>query len=245
MDADIYNKILIRVERRLNTSPRFVILNALLLTIFSTVFGFYSVLTRVSYDNGTGAIDGTVYWAIFLWSIVVLGHASFAYLKSGAWQNSREKYIQEEILDLDDIFDLDEDDMIRLHLEVSAEIQQRSNIFKRLLLTSIGYAAMWPGMLIVMLFLRFSPDFGNLFHTGLLFSLVGTLLFGLTLPVRQILNRTQNQVESLNWVYSSKRKRKHGQVEIVDENSGMIGDDGELLLDEILTEQKLQSRRNL
>jgi len=246
MPVDVYNKILTRVERRLNTSPRLVILNALLFTIFSTIFGFQSVLTGTHAVNGT--IDGVVYWAIFFWSVIVCGHASFAYLNSGAWRRAREKHVQEEILDAEDIFDLDTDDMIQLHLEISEDIQQRSQVFKRLLLSTLGYAAMWPGALMVMLILRWSPDFTNLFHAVLLFSLTGTLLLGFTLPVRQLFKRSQKQVKSLSSIYGYKRKRKRVQAANSRNSSellGKIGDDGEFVVNDTVADQKLRSKANL
>jgi hypothetical protein len=236
-------KIRARVERRLS-KPRWVILNALLFTLFTVIIGTFSALT-----HPYGAMNGVVYFVIFFWTLVLLAHAGLTYWNSGARHGRREKLVQEEVLDAGETYDLSEEEMIDLHQRVSEDLRARSTTFNRLLLNAAGNVAAWPGMMLILLAIQQTinvsyglseiSDYGAVVRVGMLLSLAGTFALGFLLPVRQLLgSRQSDHMNDLRAIYGGReRKTKREAAE-----SRLVGidDEGELIVDyaEVSIKQK-------
>jgi hypothetical protein len=239
MTDDLYRKVRNRVERRLSKSPRLVTIHALLFTFFSVPVGLWSLRT-----HSGGSIHGVVYWTIFFWSIGLLIHASYLFLHSGAWRGAREKYIQEEVLDAGESYDLEGDELIDLHVHLADDIQMRSQVFSRLLLNALGNLVLWPGVLVTMMVvygLEIIPpvNFSSAFNSVLTLALLGTLILGIALPVRELSKKKSKNHDDLRAIYGYKRKR-HERHHLDDtEERVKIGDDGEFV--ELETETRMDS----
>lgn len=206
-----YHKIRSRIERRFSKRPTLAILHALLFTVISVPLGLWGVISHPY------SIDGVIYWTIFLWSILLFLHVGYVYLHSGAWSRRRERHIQEEVLDVGELYDFDEAEMLDLHLRLREDLQQQSNVFHRLMLNATGNLALWPGMLVGMLAFQWITRFisfdSGLFSIGfrglLLLVLLGTFLLGFLIPVRQLWQiRGDTDEVNLRALYAYKRKRK-------------------------------------
>lgn len=220
---DIRDKVQQRVERHLARSPLFATLNALLFTLFTATFGFFSALTHPG-----GAIDGVIYWTIFFWSILVAIHSIIAFQQSGAWHRRRTRLIQDEVTDAGDTYQLTTDEMIELHLQTEEDIRKDASPFHMVLLNGVGNFALWPGGLVAMLIVqRFSNQFGSGFtpldfRTGLMVMLIGTLALGFLLPLRELLlllpgselqRHQHDKTATLRALYGYKRKRHLSESE--------------------------------
>jgi hypothetical protein len=230
MPDDLYAKILKHINYRLIHSSRSVTVLTLLFTLFTTIAGFLSIQT-----NPNGIMNGVIYWTIFIWSLVLFGSLSFMYSRSGARKQLRERYIQEEVLDFGDPYQLNQDEMIDLHLQLSHDIELQSRPFGRLLMIAAGNLLLWPGMLVFMLVIQHSTlNFTEIFRDGLIFSLIGSLLLGFAIPLRQIFAKqidadvTQDVYNDLRGIYGYKRKRDSLKNDVTAPRT--VGDDGELVL---------------
>ena len=203
-----YLKIRSRVERRLSQRPRLATIHALLFTLICVPLGFWGIFTHPV------SINGVAYWVIFLWSIVLFGHVAYSYINSGAWARKREKHIQEEVLDAGETYDLDQQEMVDLHLLLRDDLQKRSQGYNWLMLNALGNVALWPGLLLVMLFLLRTNvisgySFSLVFRAALLLALLGTATLGLLLPIRELRRSQPNHGEQdLSAIYGYRRKRK-------------------------------------
>lgn len=230
MTDPIYVKIRGRIERRLSGTPHLVTVNALLFTLFTVPFGMVSVLTRTE-DN----IDGVIYLVILGWSIILLVHTGATYLRSGAWHKTRETFIQQEILDEGDTYALTPEEMIAMHLQLSADLQRNTQPIQRLLRVAIGNVVLWPGFLLVStiffnnLEVVHNDNTTHFFTVLLQIALMGTLLLGFLIPVRELWQKTETQTDDLRTIYGYKRKRELSETanQPTDENEDQLVDYGE------------------
>jgi hypothetical protein len=207
MPDHLYTKVRYRIERHLSGSPRRAIQHSLLFSLFTVSFGLLSLLTYLR-----GAANSFVYLGILFWSVLLFAHWGYLYWRSGAWKPRRERLIQEEILDAGDTYELSEDEMISLHLELSDEIASRSEVFERGLFNAAGNVFLWPGMLFVMVFFQQAriwmlQQSNDPYQIVLFVGMIGTLLLSFTLPVRALRSGGQSAYRDLRDVYGSKRKR--------------------------------------
>jgi hypothetical protein len=199
-----YIKLRTRVESRLSKSPTLITIHALLFTVIGFLLGLWGLVSHPL------SIDGVAYWIIFIWSIILFGHTAYSYLNSGAWERKREARIQDEVLDAGETYDLDQDEMLTFHLQLSEDIQKRSQNFNPLFLNGLGNLALWPGLSILM-FILFKTNMiqAASFRATLFLSVFGTLLLGFLLPVRRLWQRQPADSERhLRAVYGYGRKRK-------------------------------------
>ncbi len=228
MEDAFYLKLRARVERHLSKSPKSAIIHALLFTIVTVPLGLWGVFSHPV------SVNGVIYWVIVLWSIVLFIHTRSLYLNSGASRGKREKYIEEEVLDAGETYDLDSDEMLALHLQLSDDIQKRSQNFKSPVLNALGNLILWPGMLVILLGLLAAGiiteyNFSSIFRPALVAAILGTFLLGFLLPVRQLW-QNQMSTEDLRTTYSAKRKRKDLSELERAERLMEVGDDGEIIL---------------
>lgn len=208
MNDYLYEKVSKRVERRLSTSATLVVLNTLLFSLFTVPVGLWSKFT-----HGSGTIDGRVYWVIVLWSIGLFMQTAFTYARSGARRKTREKIIQEEVLDAGDIYNLSPDEMIDLHLRQSSAVQIRTKPLHRVMQIAVGNVVLWPGVLIAayilfnMTHIVSDAYFSLFFNTLLVLALIGSLVLGLMLPVRELWSKKEDVHDNLRAIYGYKRKR--------------------------------------
>jgi hypothetical protein len=59
-------------------------------------------------------MDGIIYWSIFAWSVLVTMHTLTAYLRSGAWVATRDRFIHEEMLEGSDKFHISTEEMVEM-----------------------------------------------------------------------------------------------------------------------------------
>jgi hypothetical protein len=223
MYDDLYETLRRRVQRRLSNLPRLATLNAILFSVFTVCVGISSMLSRPS-----GNMDGGVYWIIFLWSLILTGQTLLNYRRSASLTAYREHVIYEEILDVGDTVDLSAQEMSMLHGRLAYELTRESPAVNRLLSVVLGNLFLWPGMLIVGLFLRFSGV--NLTFVLEQLPLVGTLLLSFAIPV-QLLWRKSEQASTFQYSFEKQKRKNDAPRRLV------IGDDGEIVPEVIETHQ--------
>lgn len=222
------NRIANRLEK-----PRNLISHIALFTAYTVIFGTMSMVVR-----GQGMMDGIFYWSIFGWSVLVGMHTIHAYLRSGAWAATRDRLINEEILEAADEFDLSSEEMIDLHERLAESIQQDKNsrIFNQLAAVGGGNFGIWNVSLVLLFILQrllvgFNPPEENSF-LNLVFSVwqplsvFATLCLSATLvPWQSLIPRSKSRTD-LSELYHSKGKR-----EMLDHfiSSDEIDDEGEIL----------------
>lgn len=232
-----------RIERRLE-KPRTLIPHMALFTLYSVIAGTMSIITRPM-----GNMDGVFYWTIFFWSVIVSMHTLYAYLRSGAWATTRDRLVQEEILEASEEFHLSADEMAELHDRLSEDIGDRSRTFNKLAAAGAGYFFLWPGTLILLFIVQRlifggSPPDDNVVFRGILqlwqpLILVGTLLLsGLLISWRDLLPKAKSRDE-LYELYRSKGKREESDHAILPEFYEQEEDEGE-----DLTEPEENTRQN-
>jgi hypothetical protein len=217
-----------RVERRLE-KPRTLIPHMGLFTAYTVIFGGMSMITRPQ-----GNMDGIFYWTIFAWSVIVGMHTIYAYMRSGAWAATRERLIQEEILEFADEFALSEAEMIDLHERLSQDIRGRAKDFDKLAWIGGGFFILWPGSLILLFILQrllvgSNPPEDNqllaaVFQLWQPLSVLGTLVLSMMLvPWRQLLPQAKSR-QDLREVYQGKGKRGAERL-----STEVFDDEGEIL----------------
>lgn len=209
-----------RIERHLE-KPRTLVPHMALFTTYTVIAGTMSIITRP-----TANLDGVIYWSIFAWSVIVSMHTLYAYLRSGAWAATRDRLVQEEILEASEEFDLAADEMAELHNQLSADISQRSNIFNKLAAVGAGYFGLWPGTLILLFILQrlITSDANIVFQSFIELwhplTLLGTfLLSSLLIPWRELLPQPKSR-DQLYDLYRSKHKR--GERLALDEDAEIL-----------------------
>ncbi len=234
MLQEIRQKVYKRIARRILKSPRFLFVHAVAFTFGSSLLGILNLIR-----SQPGAVDGVIYWTVFLWSIVFFIHAAYTYFNSGARLGARQAITKEEIADAADTYGLTEEQRIVLQHYLLEDVTAHSRIYRRLLRHAEFALALWPGMMVATLFLRFSQDFVTTFNLCLMISWVGTFLLGVTLPYRQFLFP---QYAELNIEEKAKRgekpKRSLEELDMLHEINIPLGDDGELLSDQELARRR-------
>jgi hypothetical protein len=227
MPEDLYARLHNRVGRRLSRTPYWATLNALLFTLFSTLFGLFGLLSSPQ----DGAV--VVYCISLIWSLDLFAHVALLYRRSGARRATREKTIYEEVRDADDFLKLDADELVDLHSQLSNAIQRESWAFGRLMRNAWAYLLLWPGSMLALILITtlVSPQkLDGVFEVAFILALLGTFLLGFTLPVRQLFRR-QNDLSDLHALYGAKPKRQITVEGAKAKRPVRIGDDGELVLE--------------
>jgi hypothetical protein len=236
MNDELYKKLRRRVEYRLAKSPRYATINALLFSIFGIIAGVFTYFT--TFDSMWGRwINEFSILAILAavgWAGLTLLYSGSLFFQSGAWTRRRENLIQTEILDAMKSYDLDEDDWIELHLALSKDIDERSRPFRRLVYHAGINAVTWIGGLGGLWSLWFffgSPDFD---YSMLYIILLPVITFAtiFLLPVRQIFQKPEQNVEHLRALYSGKPKRAQAEADVDYSRLVQTGDDGELIFED-------------
>lgn len=201
-----------RIEQRLE-KPRVLMQHMGLFAAYTVVFGGMSIISRPM-----GNMDGIFYWTIFAWSVLVGMHTLYAYMRSGAWTATREQFIQEEILEYANEFELSETEMVDMHQRLSENVEARAGIFRKLARIGSGYFIVWPGSMLLLFILKLliTGPYGrpedNAVYNGLMqlwqpLSLLGTFALSTLLIPWQRLFPPSNTQNDLLKVYQGKGKR--------------------------------------
>lgn len=133
-----------RVEKRL--MPSFWLL------IHTALFALWTPIWLAIYTDRTSARDGFVSQPMaqfmMVWSIVLLAHGLWTWLRSGAWAGARSRAIEREMRDValdDTFFAQDERDLFRLHGMLDEDIRSRANNVLVLVAFTFINAINWIG----------------------------------------------------------------------------------------------------
>lgn len=237
MPTHPYARVLRRVERRVGKTPYLAILHAALYTALVVPIGLLGILFAPS-----GApIDGFVYLAIMAWSVLLGLHLGAVYLRSGLWPTHRERIIREEISDAGETDDLNEDEMVAMHRQLSQNLDKRARPYNRIALSAVGNLLLWPGGLVAIMFfswLGFNYWYGTLPRLVLFMALVGTGVLGLFLPLGELIPKARPASEDeLRALYARKGKRDAFNADAYqddDERAGRLtlSSEGEFVIDD-------------
>jgi len=234
MLQEIRQKVYRRIARRILKWPVLLFIHAVAFTFGSSLLGLLNLIR-----SQPGAIDGVIYWTVFLWSIVFFAHAAYTYFNSGARLGTRQAITKEEVSDAADTYGLTEEQRIVLQYYLLEDVTAHSRIYRRLLHHAEFALALWPGMMVPALLLQFSPDFITTFNLCLLISWVGTFVLGVTLPFRQFMLPREGELQlEKKAKRGEKPKRSLEELDLLSEISIPLGDDGELLSDKELAQRR-------
>jgi hypothetical protein len=235
MNDELYKKLRRRAEYRLAKAPRYATVNALLFSIFGIIVGGFTYFT--TFDSMWGRwmneFSFLAMLAVVGWAGLTVLYTGALFFQSGAWARRRENLIQTEILDVMKNYDLDEDDWIELHLALSKDIDERARPFRRLVYHAGINAVTWIGGLgglWTLLFLFGVPSFD---YSMLYIALLPVITFAsiFVLPIRQIFQKPEQNVEHLRALYSTKPKRAQAENDVDYSRLVQTGDDGELIFE--------------
>jgi hypothetical protein len=231
MSDQIYFEALQTVQQRLN-KPRNLTIHTLLFSFGVPVVGVLIAMpTRGSY-----MLDGRFYWVAIVWSLVLLGHGIFNYLRSGAWARHREQVIRTALLELALAYDLSTDELIELHKQLEDDIREQSKLTNKVMLAASSHAILWWGALVFStLIMWLAQTFNAVPGVGLMQQapIFGSLLIGIIFSVSLALGLRQREKESLRdarvrALYTLKKAKRSERLAIDDEGEITLPDESAL-----------------
>lgn len=170
-----------------------------------------------------------------LWSLILPMHAGWAYLRSGAWDTTREQAVREQVLAISRDDDLSAEEAVDLHRRLSDAVRQRSNAYMLLLVTALGHTLLWAGgvgLIILMLMMGMGGMISGYEVDLAALSMLASTGLGILLPLLLLWDERKRETGSVEDYYRTALKRKR-VVEGIDrlaapDDDYMIDDDGEI-----------------